>query len=81
MTQEKAKEMNTERALENGDKLAFPIHADFPYHNGLTKREYIATQLLSGAISHSAMENESMVHEVIRVTDLLLIELNKKVKK
>jgi len=78
MTSEKANEMNEERALENGNQLAFPIHVDFPYHNGLTKREYIATQLLSGAISHSAMENESMVHEVIRITDKLLIELKKR---
>ena len=45
---------------------------------GLTKREYIATQLLSGAITHSTNENESMVHEAIRITDLLLIALNKK---
>jgi len=78
MTPEKANEMNEERALENGDKLAFPIDTSIPHHSGLTKREYIATQLLSGAITHSANENESMVHEVIRITDLLLIALHKK---
>lgn len=79
MTPEKAKEMNEERALENGDKLAFPIDSSIPYHNGLTKREYIATQLLSGVVARSSIETvHTLIDDVIRVTDLLLIKLHGK---
>jgi hypothetical protein len=79
MTPEKAKEMNEERALENGDKLAFPIDSSIPYHNGLTKREYIATQLLSGVVARSSIETvHTLMDDVIRVTDLLLIKLHGK---
>ena len=51
MTPEKAKEMNVERVLENGNHLAFPIDSSMPYHNGLTKREYMATQLMAGLLA------------------------------
>jgi hypothetical protein len=76
MTPEKAKAMNVERALENGDKMAFPLSTNMGHNHGLTKREYIATQLLSGAITRSSPDNEIVVNEVIRVTDLLLIALH-----
>ena len=78
MTPEKANEMNIERALEKGREHAFPLSTGSGYpHKGLTKREYIATQLLSGAISTSPTDNDIIVQEVIRITDKLLIELNK----
>ena len=79
MTPEKANEMNEERALENGNKLAFPIHTVFPYHSGLTKREYIATRLLSAAVAKDSIGTvHHHIPDVIRATDLLLIELHKK---
>ncbi len=79
MTPEKANEMNEERALENGNKLAFPIDSSIPYHNGLTKREYIATRLLSAAVAKDSVGTvHHYIPDVIRATDLLLIELSKK---
>jgi hypothetical protein len=79
MTQDDANKLNRTQALEKGNELAFPLSTGSGYPNkGLTKREYIATQLLSGAISDDYKQNERMVIEVIRATELLLIELNKK---
>ena len=72
----KSNEMNIERALKDGDEPAFPLATKYIEFRGMSKREYIATQLLSGSISGSAMNNDSMVHEVIRITDRLLIESN-----
>jgi hypothetical protein len=77
MTPEKANEMNEERALENGNKLAFPIDSLIPYHNGLTKREYIATQLMAAAMAGHCSPEEAL-GRAIKGVDLLLIELNKK---
>ena len=81
MTAEKANEMNEERALENGNDSAFPNQDTRGFlHYGLTKREYIATQLLSGVVAKHSIEtiHHRGINDVIRVTDLLLIELNKK---
>jgi hypothetical protein len=79
MTPEKAKEMNVERALENGDKLAFPIHADFPYHNGLTKREYMATQLMAGLLAQGIGSDVAADCSVRAVENLLIaIHINSK---
>jgi len=77
MTPEKANEMNEERALENGNKLAFPIDSLIPYHNGLTKREYIATQLMAAAMAGHCSPEEAL-GRALKGVDLLLIELNKK---
>ena len=79
MTPEKANEMNVERALENGDKLAFPIHADFPYHNGLTKREYMATQLMAGLLAQGIGSDVAADCSVRAVENLLIaIHINSK---
>lgn len=75
MTPEKAKAMNAERALENGDKLAFPIDSDIPYHNGLTKREYMATQLMSGLLAQG-IGSDVAADCSAKAVDYLLIALH-----
>jgi hypothetical protein len=75
MTPEKAKEMNVERALENGDKLAFPIDTSIPYHNGLTKREWMATQLMIGSLADGHTIDVA-IDRSIEAVDKLLIALH-----
>jgi len=76
MTKEEVDKLNLESALENGNQLVFPIDSSIPHHYGLTKREYMATQLMSGAMSGHCSPEEAM-ERAIRGVDLLLIELNK----
>jgi hypothetical protein len=78
MTPEKANEMNEERALENGNDSAFPNQDTRGFlHYGLTKREYIATQLMAAAMAGHCSPEEAL-NRAIKGVDLLLIELNKK---
>ena len=72
MTPEKAKEMNVERSIENGNQLAFPIDASIPYHNGLTKREYMATQLMAGLLAHGYSWDVAADRSIKAVDDLLI---------
>ena len=76
MTPEKANEMNEERALENGNAIAYPLDTGYTHHRGLTKREYMATQLMSGLLSNGHDINTAATHAV-NATDILLIQLNK----
>jgi len=79
MTPEKANEMNVERALEDGNHLAFPIHVDFPYHNGLTKREWMATQLMAGLLAQGIGSDVAADCAVGAVDNLLCaLHINKK---
>ena len=78
MTPEKANEMNEERALGNGNDSAFPNQDTRGFlHYGLTKREYIATQLMAAAMAGHCSPEEAL-DRAIKGVDLLLIELNKK---
>lgn len=78
MTPEKANEMNEERALENGNDSTFPNQDTRGFlHYGLTKREYIATQLMAAAMASHCSPKEAL-DRAIKGVDLLLIELNKK---
>jgi hypothetical protein len=78
MTPEKANEMNEERTLENGNDSAFPNQDTRGFlHYGLTKREYIATQLMAAAMAGHCSPEEAL-GRAIKGVDLLLIELNKK---
>ena len=78
MTPEKANEMNEERVLENGNDSAFPNQDTRGFlHYGLTKREYIATQLMAAAMAGHCSPEEAL-DRAIKGVDLLLIELNKK---
>lgn len=78
MTPEKANEMNEERALENGNDSTFPNQDTRGFlHYGLTKREYIATQLMAAAMAGHCSPEEAL-DRAIKGVDLLLIELNKK---
>ena len=78
MTQEDANNLNKEQALENGNDSTFPNQDTRGFlHYGLTKREYIATQVFSGLMS-SGYSTEDAAERAIRGVDLLLIQLNKK---
>ena len=77
MTPEEADKLNLESAKDNGNDSTFPNKDAVGYlHYGLTKREYMATQLMSGAMSGHCSPEEAM-GRAIRGVDLLLIELNK----
>jgi len=75
MNQERANELNLEKAKENGNLPMNPVVSNF-YHNGLTKREYMATQLMVGLLSHGH-DTRTAVEYSVKAVDLLLIELNK----
>jgi hypothetical protein len=77
MTPEKANELNREYAIENGNQLAFPIDESIPHHRGLTKREYMATQLMVGLLSNGYGVDSSIEQSIIAV-DKLLIKLNER---
>lgn len=66
-----------------GDMI-FPIkidlkNKDYFYNKGLSKREYIATQLLSGLLS-SENSKTNVVETAVLMTDQLIEELKRKVK-
>jgi hypothetical protein len=75
MTKEDADKLNLEKAKENGNLPMNPVVSNF-YHNGLTKREYMATQLMVGLLSHGH-DTRTAVEYSVKAVDLLLIELNK----
>ena len=78
MTQEDANNLNKEQALENGNDSTFPNKDAYGFlHYGLTKREYMATQIMSGLITNG-YSPEDASERAIRGVDLLLIELNRK---
>ena len=78
MKQEDIDKLNKEQAMEVGRQLAFPLHTGSGYPNtGMTKREYMATQIMSGLITNG-YSPEDAVERAIRGVDLLLIQLNKK---
>lgn len=57
--------------------LAFPFRVDNgvdepTIHTGLTKREYVATQLLAGALASGDVINDQSVAGVLHAADLLL---------
>lgn len=59
------------------DERAFPV-PDANYENGISTRTYIATAVLSGIASHAvAWDKDFMVQEAVKITDLLIKELNK----
>ena len=76
MTPEKAKEMNEERAMENGESLAFPFISNYEHHQGLTKREWMAAQIMSGLLSYGH-DTRTAVGYSVNAVDELLIELGK----
>ena len=78
MTQEQANELNREQAWEYGRQLAFPLSTGSGYPStGMTKREYMATQLMVGLLSNGH-NKEIATGLAVQATELLLIALNKK---
>ena len=80
MTPEKANKMNEEKALERGNELAFPLSTGSGYPNtGMTKREYMVTQIITGLLSHGH-DIDTAVKDAVYAVDKLLIELHVKHK-
>jgi len=78
MTQDDANKLNREQAMESGRQLAFPLSTGSGYPiTGMTKREYMATQLMVGLLSNGH-NKEIAAGLAVQGTELLLIELNKK---
>ena len=63
--------MNEERALENGNNSAFPNQYDY----GMTKREYMATQLMTGFLTQG-YTSDVAADRSIKAVDHLLIALH-----
>ena len=77
MNQEDIDKLNKEQAMEVGRQFAYPLFTGSGYPiNGLTKREFIAINLLNGYLS-SGNDIDIAVEQSIKATDRLLIELNK----
>ena len=67
--------MNEERALENGNNSAFPNQYDY----GMAKREYMATQIMVGLLSHGQDVNTAVEYSVVAVDKLLIaLHINEK---
>jgi hypothetical protein len=77
MTSEEANKLNREHAKENGNQLAFPVDETFPFHKGLTKREWMATQLMAGMLAQG-IGSDIAAHSAITATNRLLIQLNER---
>lgn len=77
MTNEQANELNRGNAKENGNQLAFPMDETFPTHKGLTKREWMATQLMAGMLAQGK-QSDIAAHSAITATDRLLMQLNER---
>lgn len=77
MTPEKVKEMNDERALDRGYEQAFPLTTGNGYivGNGLSKREYMATQLMAGMLAQG-LGSDVAADCAVRAVDNLLIALH-----
>lgn len=65
----------TEEKISNGDYPSFPLDTGYGFYKGLTKREYMATQLMSGLLSHGQDVKTSATHAV-NAADILLRQLN-----
>jgi hypothetical protein len=61
--------------IVKGNEPAFPSEDNTRYYHGLTKREYMATQLMSGYISEGYPMGEAS-KLAVQASDLLLIKLN-----
>ena len=79
MTNEKANEMNEERSLDRGNELAFPLSTGSGYPStGMTKREWMATQLMAGFLTQGYASNVAADHSIKAVNDLLIaLHVNK----
>ena len=79
MTNEKANEMNEERAIEYGNSSAFPNKDAYGfYHYGLTKREWMATQLMAGFLTQGYTSDVAADRSIKAVNDLLIaLHVNK----
>ena len=79
MTNEKSNEMNEERALDRGHELAFPLSTGSGYPStGMTKREYMATQIMTGFLSHGHDVRTSVEYSIDAVDKLLIaLHVNK----
>jgi len=78
MNQEEADKLNEEQEIKSGQALAFPIDTGYSYHKGMSKREYMATQLMSSFIP--ACGPKIAANRAVEAADYLLIELNKNSK-
>lgn len=80
MTNEKANEMNEERALENGNDSAFPNKDAYGFlHYGLSKREWMATQLMAGFLTQGYTSDVAADRSIKAVNDLLIaLHINEK---
>jgi hypothetical protein len=75
MDNEQSHYLNLEVAKSNGNQLAFPLSTGSGYPStGMTKREYMATQLMAASLADGHMIDVA-VDRSINAVDKLLIAL------
>jgi hypothetical protein len=75
MDNEQSHYLNLEASKDNGNQLAFPLSTGSGYPStGMTKREYMATQLMVGFITQG-YDFEDSADRSIKAVDNLLIAL------
>jgi hypothetical protein len=75
MTNEQSDYLNLEAAKNNGKQLAFPLSTGSGYPStGMTKREYMATQLMAASLADGHMIDVA-VDRSVEAVDKLLIAL------
>lgn len=81
MTPEEIYELNKQSSIDNANSPAYPHKLDVYGFKGLTKREYVATKVLSGLLAEGKYIDENVVEKAIELTDSLLIGLSSKLIK
>lgn len=56
---------------------AFPGSPSIDFHQGLTKREFIASQIVTGLLARQYGEDSTAVKRAVKIADQLIEELNK----
>jgi len=73
MDNEHASHLNLESSKLNGNQLAFPLSTGSGYPStGMTKREYMATQIMTGFLSNGHNIGTSIEYSVEAVDKLLI---------
>jgi hypothetical protein len=76
MTKENAEKLNRESALHNGNNSILPIKSTENLSLGLTKREYIAIQLMAASMTYGHTQ-EAAAQIAVKGAESLLFELSK----
>lgn len=79
MGQEQIDELNADRLKEIADSPAYPVNIPGEYYNGMTLREYIATQAMASLLTrNTGMRQEEIANFSVNQADALIKALHSK---